>query len=274
MEDTPATPTPSETPEASEAPEASTSEAPQKELIELEIDGAKRKFKPEQILNVIKNYESLQSKSKEFEASQMQMENLIANLKENPNLLWDFAESLGHDPRELTKTKFKEYLDYEKMTPEQKKIYELERRLKATESEKEKYTKEKEQQEYEAKVTKYYQQIEKEFSDFYQKSGIKPSKDLAMELIKIQREELDLSGKRPSVEKAYETYSKKRDQLRKALLSQLSEEDIPEEVLKAARKKLQSDARKFKPPEQRAASRKKETGATKKKGLTIDDFFR
>lgn len=271
MEDGTPTATPEapvETPTASETP----IDAPPQE-IELEIDGAKRKFKPEQILNVIKNYESLQSKSKEFEASQTQMNNLIANLKENPNLLWDFAESLGHDPRELTKSKFKEYLDYEKMTPEQKRIYELERRLKATESEKEKYTKEKEQQEYEKKVSQYYQQIEQEFSDFYQKNEIKPSKELAMELIKIQKEELELKGKRPSVEDAYKVYTKRRDQMRKAFLAQLSaEDDLPEEVLKAARKKLQSDARKFKPPAQKGVEKKKPTAT--KKGLTIDDFFR
>ena len=269
MDETP-TPTPEapvETPAASETPEAPPQE------IELEIDGAKKKFKPEQILNVIKNYESLQSKSKEFEASQTQMNNLIANLKENPNLLWDFAESLGHDPRELTKSKFKEYLDYEKMTPEQKRIYELERRLKATESEKEKYTKEKEQQEYEKKVSQYYQQIEQEFSDFYQKNEIKPSKELAMELIKIQKEELELKGERPSVEDAYKVYTKRRDQMRKAFLAQLSAEELPEEVLKAARKKLQEDARKFKPPAQKSVEKKKEKGATKK-GLTINDFFR
>jgi len=219
----------------------------------------------------------LQSKSKEYEASQEQMNNLIANLKENPNLLWDFAESLGHDPRELTKSKFKEYLDYEKMTPEQRKIYELERRLKATESEKEKYNKEKEEQEYQAKVDQYYKQIENEFAEFYQKHPeIKPSKEIAAELIKLQREALDLKGSRPTVLESYELYKERQNALKKRFLDSLSEEEIPDSVLNAARKKLQTEARKFKPPagQKASASAKKKYSTATKKRLTIDDFFK
>lgn len=280
--------TPTPTPTAEEAPSAeatglNNNEAPQQDQptqpqeIELEIEGVKKKFKPEQLLNVIKNYESLQSKSKEYEASTTQMNNLIANLKENPELLWDFAESLGHDPRELTKSKFKQYLEYEKMTPEQKRIYELERKLKGVESEKEKFTKEKEAQEYEKKVESYYQTLEKEFSDFYAKNeNIKPSKEFASEIIKIQREALDLQGKRPSVEEAYAIHQKRQNALRKHFLESLGEDDIPESVLKAARKKLQNDARKFVPPQKRIATKGKVGSSSSKKstGMSIDDFFK
>lgn len=248
----------------------------QPQEIELEIEGVKKKFKPEQLLNVLKNYESLQSKSKEYEASTTQMNNLIANLKENPELLWDFAESLGHDPRELTRSKFKEYLDYEKMTPEQKKIFELERQLKTTKSEKERYEEERKAQEYEAKVDQYYRQIENEFADFYKKHPeVKPSKEIAAELIKIQREALDLSGKRPTVMQAYETYQERQNALKKRFLESLGEEDIPESVLKAARKKLQAEARKFVPPHKKSVATKGKVGGSKKNvGMSIDDFFK
>ncbi|MCW9065797.1 MAG: hypothetical protein OQJ78_05820 [Ignavibacteriaceae bacterium] len=266
-----------ETPEVQEKQEQVETQAPETpQEIELEIEGVKKKFKPEQILNVIKSYEGLQSKAQEYESSQTQMNNLIANLKENPNLLWDFAESLGHDPRELTRSKFKEYLEFEKMTPEQKRIYDLERKLKGVESEKEKYAKEKESQEYEAKVEQYYKQIEKEFTDFYANSDVKPSKELATELIKIQKDELDLKGQRPSVEEAYKLYKKRHDSLKTRFLESLSEDEIPESVLKAARKKLQADARKFKPPEKRGVATKGKRGGSSKtrKQLSINDFFK
>ena len=267
-----------DTPVDSQPQESASVETPTpQQQIELEIDGVKKSFKPEQLLNVIKNYESLQSKSKEFEASTTQMNNLIANLKENPELLWDFAESLGHDPRELTKSKFKQYLEYEKMSPEQKRIYELERKLKGVESEKEQYERLKKEQEYEKKVESYYQTLEREFADFYKKNeNIKPSKEFASEIIKIQREALDLQGKRPTVEEAYGLYKKRQDNLRMRFLESLSEDDIPESVLQAARKKLQSDARKFKPPQnkQGTVATKKKSGGSVRKQMTIDDFFK
>lgn len=247
-------------------------------LIELEIDGIKKTFKPQQLLNVIKSYEDLSSKAKEFTASQQQMQNLFQSLKENPEALWDFAESLGHDPRELTKNQFKKYLAYEKMTPEQKKVFDLERKLSSYEKEKQQYEEEMQAQKQEQLIERYYQNLEKEFSDFYKESKITPSKELAQDLIRIQREQLELTGKRPSVKEAYTQLEKKNANLRKKLLEQLDTEDLPQELIKKIQKKIAQDARKFPPNKissKEATSNKQQSSSkTRKKPLSINDFFK
>jgi len=269
---TPETPTPpTETP--TETPEEGKPIAPTP--IELEIDGVKKSFKPQQLLNMIKSYEDLSSKSQEWQASQTQVENLFASLKQNPEAVWDLVESLGHDPRELTKQKFRQYLDYEKMTPEQKKVYELERKLSTYEKEKQQLEQEKKAQSHEQLIEKYYQSLEKEFSDFYSESGVKPNKELAQDLIRYQREQLELKGKRPSVKDSYAVLQKRNEEQRRALLSSLKEDEVPEELVKIVRKKLAKEAKKFpysKP--KTSTSTSKPSSSKRRKSLSIDDFFK
>jgi len=243
--------------------------------IELEINGVPKKFKKEQILNVVKNYEELQGKYKNYEATQAQVENLFSNLKENPHLIWDLAESLGHDPKELTKKKFQEYLEYEKMTPEQKRIYELEKQIKTFEQQKEEQEKTEKEQQFEAQVEQNLQQIQSEFEEFYKAHpNLKPSAYLAQEIVDVQRRVLDKKGKRPSVEEAYKIFKERQNQNRKYLFT--SEDDLPEEILRLARKRLAKQTRNFTPPPLKKSSQEEERGVTKKKKkkeLTIDDFF-
>lgn len=244
--------------------------------IELEINGVPKKFKKEQILNVVRNYEELQGKYKNYEATQAQVENLFSNLKENPHLIWDLAESLGHDPRELTKKKFQEYLEYEKMTPEQKRIYELEKQIKTFEQQKEEQEKSEKEKQFEMRVEQNLQQIQKEFEDFYKAHpNLKPSAYLAQEIVDVQRRFLDKKGKRPSVEEAYKIFKERQNQNRKYLFT--SEDDLPEEVLRLARKRLAKQTRNFTPPPlKKSARQEEERGVTKKKKkkeLTIEDFF-
>jgi len=267
MSDTPQ-PTPIETPTST--PNETPTQEPQ--MIELEIDGVKQTFKPQQLLNVIKQYEDLTTKASEWKSSQEQIENLFAALKENPESIWDLAESLGHDPRELTKSKFKQYLEYEQMTPEQKRVFELEQKLSSYEKEKMKVEEEQKAQEQEALVERYYQSIEKEFKDFYSESGVTPSKELAVDLVKYQREQLELTGMRPSVKESYKVLQARNDVLRRQVLSQLSEDELPEELIKKVRQKLAKDAKKFPFTKQQSATPTPKPKLKSK--LSIDDFFK
>lgn len=267
------------TQEAAPTPNQEAPTAPLKEeVVELEIDGVKKSFKPQQLLNVIKQYEDLSKKSSEWQASQTQIENLFASLKQNPESLWDLAESLGHDPRELTKSKFKQYLDYEKLTPEQKKVYELERKLSSYEKEQKKLAEEKKAQEQESLIDTYYQNLEKEFTDFYKESGVTPNKELAQDLVRHQREQLELTGKRPSVKESYKALEKKNAALRNKLLKSLKEDEIPEELVKVVRQKLAKEAKKFPFTKSKSSLSQaaKPSGSKKnlKKPLSIDDFFK
>jgi len=263
------------TPEVQETVENTEQVTPQSDDIELEIEGVKKSFKKDQILNVLKNYESLQTKSKEYQSSYQQMENLLENLRENPSFLWDLAESLGHDPKELTKSKFKEYLEYEKMTPEQKKIYDLERKLNSfSKKEEEMKLKEQEAQKEQA-IQRQFETIQKEFEDFYRENpSVKPSKDLALELVQIQKSFLDQRGKRPSVKEAYDVYQKRQERIKLDLLKRFSEseDELPPEILKLAQKKLMKEAKKFSSPTSQKTQKKE--SVKRKKFKTIDDFFK
>lgn len=257
-----------------------SSEPSPNQPIELEIDGVKQQFQPQQILNLIQNYERLQSDAQEYQASQTQMNNLLANLQENPSLLWDFAESLGHDPRELTKSKFKEYLEYEQMTPEQKRVYELERQLKGYKEQQELEEEFYKKQAYEQKVDETYNQIKNEFEEFYANNPkIKPNRFFAQDIVNIQRIGLEQTGRRPSVQEAFEIYKHKETYYKKNIWNSISEDDIPDELLKLARKKLAKQTQNFRPPHlknQKGVTRKKSGRDTKKgrsSSLTIQDFF-
>lgn len=273
MTDTPVEPTPPSTPTPETTPEKSP---PSSQEIELEIAGVKKSFKKEQILNVLKNYEELQTKSQEYQSSYTQMENLLENLRQNPSFLWDLAESLGHDPKELTKSKFKEYLEYEKMTPEQKKIYDLERKLNSYSKKEEEYKKKEEEAQKEQAIQQQFEKIQSEFEQFYgEHPEIKPSKEFALEMVQIQKSFLDQKGYRPSVKKAYEIYEARQAKMKENLIKSLQNaDDLPPEILKLAQKKLQQEARKFKSSPSETPSSSKSKTSKRKKQLTIDDFFK
>ncbi len=54
-----------------------------------------------------------------------QINGLFEKMKENPDLLFELAERLGHDPKQLARKKTLEELEYERMDPKDREILEL-----------------------------------------------------------------------------------------------------------------------------------------------------
>jgi hypothetical protein len=93
------------------------------------VDGEDVEIPYEDAASRLRTHESSTKRYQEAKRIEREMEQLLGHVASSPKAFADFARQLGVDPRQLAEQWMVEHLETEKLTPEQRRIRELEAQL-------------------------------------------------------------------------------------------------------------------------------------------------
>lgn len=290
----------SESQESTEG-EEQPSQAPKKKY-KVKIDDQEQEVDEDEI---VKGYQLAKASSKRFqEASDLRKEigDFVNSVKQNPMELLkrlnitpadlvkksgmdhrEFLKAYG-DPYEIAEQLLMEKIEEASLTPEQKRLRELEAKEAAWKSKEEKELKERAEKEENEKLTRmeqeYVAQLEESMVQVIQSSGIKPTPKLiaqiAYELDLMTRGDDDMNISTQMVKKAMDAALGRGKNSLVDILSSLEDEQLldnmpPELIKKLNNAMLKKYGRQ--PAAPKEESRQSPAQPNKKKGIKLSDFF-
>ena len=165
--------------------------APADDEIEFEFeDGKKEKLKRSVLRDRFFRSKEIEAQStrrlaeiqRAYEERVKPIEEYARQLKQNPMALFEIAKSMGLDPDDVARQYAQEYVKRADMTPEQRRIWELEQRLQGQEQTERQRQESAQKEQYEREQVALKQQVEQEIVQAAQKHGI-PKHPMALALL-------------------------------------------------------------------------------------------
>jgi hypothetical protein len=256
--------------------------------IKLKLDGEDAEMTVDEILRntalnkvLTKRGQEASQAKKEAQQQLDALAHFLTHARENKTSIWELAEKLGHNPDELAEERVWNKIQYEKMSPAEKRAHELEKEnaiLKHKEQEREKQAlSEKEILE----SQQAEQDVQTDVEEVLKLLGKKPTARLVARIAEVLHSSISSLGKKPSHRQVAD---KIRASLHQDLSEYLSAQDIaalveageiPKEFLnqlsqyqvRKASKKLPGSS-----PSHKAAST--DTAKKKSEKIGVDTFFK
>lgn len=198
-------------------------------------------------------------------------ENLLTALQKNPEMLWQVAEKLGHNPKALAAKLVQQEYELAQMTPEQRELHYY-KQQEAQRQEQEAKRQQEEAKLYEQYVGhQYAATIDQEVGELLQQGEQIPPRLLERTIEYMQRH-LDVYGKPMPYKKAHFIAKRDIENERRELLQSLDPDSIPQEVREKLRKQELAKLKQLKTP-----VTKNESFGSQKPGApkpTADDYFK
>lgn len=242
---------------------------------------------------LMKDFGTTKAATKRFqEASELaktakQKEDALAQFlnsaKENPRTIFELAQRLGHDPKQLAKDLVWEEIQYEKLSPVERELLETKKRLEAYEREKTEAEEARKVQEQQQLAKQYEQEIETDVQDVLKVGKFKPSKEIVARIAEVYQHWFRAHGKKATTE---QVVTKVRQWIDQDLASELTVESddqvgaligrLPKTTLQALKKHFIKEAQATKAAKMTASMNgTTEPSAPKKtKKIGINDYFK
>ena len=210
-----------------------------------------------------------------------QVFNVMNNLKQDPNAIFDFANQyLGHDIEKIAEQRLLEKMKYELMPQHERQAYDLTKENSQLKMELDKRTQSDKQAEEqaaaEAKALQDQEQDEKfvqSIGEFFDSKGIEPSNDQLIDVLNMLMRYVDTPNPL-TIEQAWSKVDAREQSKRNSFLKTLKHDELPDEIKKALR---QADVEKIKTNRPWQNSPKKEQPAPKpqgRKAVSTDEYFK
>ena len=175
-------------------------------------------------------------------------ERLMEEMTTNPELLWQVAEQLGHNPKALAARLVEREYELAKMTPEQRKLRhyeEMEMQQKAAQEKAQRAQEEAEAKQYhDYACQQYAQTIDAEVGEILSTGQQISRREFERALEHIQRH-LHVNGKPMPFKQAFSYARREIEDERRDLLQTLDPDQIPKEVRERLRKAELARLKKF-----------------------------
>ena len=139
--------------------------------MKLKVDGRNEELSEEEVIKWAQMGRAAQSRFQEAAAMRKQAEDFIQMLKTNPRAVLE-NKNIGVDLRKFAEDYLGEQLRAQQMTPEQRRIKELEDSLKAKEAQEAEGKKTAEQRQHDAEIAQYQQEYDISIPQAIEKAGL------------------------------------------------------------------------------------------------------
>lgn len=173
--------------------------------IEVKVDGQVKKMTLRELKqfysrNASENLKKVaDQKQRELAETHAKFNGLVDNLRKDPGQVVEFIRRLGHDPEQLAVAFLEERLQYQKMSPEERRAYEERQELAQLKREREEYMRRAQEQRAQQEAQSIRQQMQADWSREMQSLGIEPTPDNIRTAAVLAQKILDEEGQiRPS----------------------------------------------------------------------------
>lgn len=241
----------------------------------LKVDGEELEVTEEELLRGFQLRKASDKRFQEAADLRKKAEEVINLLKTDPRKALQHPE-IGVDTRSLAEEILKEHLDLELMDENERKIHELQQKLKTAEEQKKQEEVDKQRQEAERLEIEYAEQYQKDINSALEGSGLPKTNYTMNRMIHYMQQAIDYgyeASAKDIVELVREDYHSDIKQMFSAADATILARILGEDGLKKVRgvdvQRLKDPKGNPVPGEKQAAAKKRKKGATK----TLDDVF-
>lgn len=236
-----------QTPHTSETKETDSVPPSEEQKYKVKVNGQELEVTLDQLL---KNFSLEQASRKkmeeaaeyrkkvtEYEKQVTEYNRLMDNIQSKPELLWEFAKALNLDPHKLSEELLFQRFEYEKLTPEQRRLKELEEKERLWTEKEERAKREAAQAAEQARVEQASARIDDELGQFIETHKL--DQITVDRMLGVMINSLN-QGTDMTAEQAYARVKSHTEQLRNQWISSMSPEEVvsllPKSVLEQIRK--------------------------------------
>lgn len=255
----------------SESPVVTEEVTPQAQTYKVKVDGQERDVPLDELLKGYSHGSAAAKRMQEAAEIKKSHDELISMLQQakSPENFMAFAQALGVDFDSLARQSVTRQLEFDALSPEQKKIKEYETENSRMKADLERRAQVERDAQASAAELQTMQQVENDFMSFYQSKGVQPSAEMTFEIASILHSAMS-QGENWSVEDAYSLYEKRENRrYEKAIKKAIETGSVPKDLAKQFRQK---DVEQFKKRPMPIMTEMQSRPASKKK-LTVDQYF-